>query len=310
MPEVSVVVPLLNEEDNVEPLIRECAEVLERAGTEHEIILVDDGSTDGTYERIRETARNRPRVSAIRLRRNFGQTAALSAGIDHASGKVIVLMDGDLQNDPSDIPRLLEGIRNGNDVVSGWRRRRKDPWLRSALSRFANGLISLASGVQLHDYGCTLKAYRREILEDIHLHGEMHRFIPIYARQVGAKIAELEVNHRPRVSGRSKYGFSRVPKVLLDLVVAKFMLGYMQKPIYFFGAIGVAAVFLAVTYWVLVTSLNAMNLSLPVTLPPTSVFLALVGVLCILVGILAELSMRTYYEAQGRKPYRIRDKIP
>ena len=236
---ISVIIPVYNEELNVEEVHARLAEVLQ--GGDVEFIFIDDGSTDGTVSRLQAIAAQDPRVRLIRLRRNYGQTAALSAGIDHARGSIIVPIDGDLQNDPRDIPRLLAKLNEGYDVVSGWRIARKDPFHKRIPSIFANRLISRISGVRLHDYGCSLKAYRKSVLRDVRLYGEMHRFVPIYASWQGARVAELPVNHYPRLRGKSNYGIERTIKVVLDLLVVKFLANYSTKPIYVFGGFGLIA---------------------------------------------------------------------
>src|ERR1700682_1644152 len=241
-PQLSVVVPLFNEEENVQPLLDELFAELAKLGRSHEVICVDDGSRDGTFAALRVIAARRPELRVIRFRLNFGPTAAMSPGIEAARGDVIVPMDGDLQNDPADIARLLAQLDAGCDVVSGWRKNRKDrEFGRKLPSRLANRLISAISGVRLHDYGCSLKAYRRDVLRDVKLYGEMHRFIPIYASWQGARVTELEVNHRARRAGRSKYGLSRTFKVVLDLLVVKFLASYATKPIYVFGGFGLVS---------------------------------------------------------------------
>jgi glycosyltransferase involved in cell wall biosynthesis len=238
-PELSFIIPCFNEVENLPRLLPELLRVIDENRLSAEIVIVDDGSKDGSFDVLREHAEHDPRLKVVRFRRNFGQTAAMVAGIDHAQGEILVLMDADLQNDPSDVPKLLEKIREGYDVVSGWRRDRKDKWLtRRVPSQIANWIISRISGVRLHDYGCTLKAYRRSALEGVNLYGEMHRFIPIYASWSGGKVTEMVVNHRPRVAGVSKYGLGRTFKVILDLVTVKFLGSYSTKPIYFFGGFG------------------------------------------------------------------------
>jgi glycosyltransferase involved in cell wall biosynthesis len=239
---VSVIIPVFNEELNVVEMYERIAAVLTGPS---EFIFVDDGSTDATYARLREVARGDKRVKLVRFRRNFGQTAALSAGIDHASGDIIVPIDGDLQNDPKDIPRLLAKLEEGHDVVSGWRIRRQDTFSRRLPSVLANRLISWISGVRLHDYGCSLKAYRRSVLREVRLYGEMHRFVPIYASWQGARVTELPVDHHPRTRGKSKYGIERTLKVLLDLTVVKFLASYATKPIYVFGGFGLFSLFMS-----------------------------------------------------------------
>ncbi|HUP89040.1 MAG TPA: glycosyltransferase family 2 protein, partial [Longimicrobiales bacterium] len=237
---ISVVIPVFNEEENVGELYDRLISVLgNEPGTE--FIFVDDGSSDATFDRLREICQQDARVRIIRFRRNFGQTAALSAGIDHARGEIIIPMDGDLQNDPTDIPRLLAKINEGYDVVSGWRKSRQDSFRRRLPSTIANRLISWISGVHLHDYGCSLKAYRKDVLADVRLYGEMHRFVPIYASWQGARVTEMAVTHHPRVHGKSKYGLERTMKVVLDMVVVKFLSSYSTKPIYVFGGFGIFA---------------------------------------------------------------------
>ena len=236
----SIVVPIYNEEDNISELYRAITSALDGTDTNYEIIMVDDGSIDGSFSALKEIAAQDQRVKVIRFRRNFGQTAAMSAGFDAAAGDIIIPMDGDLQNDPADIPRLIGKLHEGYDVVSGWRSERKDTFItRKIPSILANALISSLTGVHLHDYGCTLKAYRREVLDGINLYGEMHRFVPALASQVGAKVAEMPVNHRPRLHGTSKYGISRTLRVILDLMTVKFLLTYSTKPIQLFGRWGV-----------------------------------------------------------------------
>ena len=307
---ISVVIPVFNEEANVGELHSRLTSVL---GDDVEFIFVDDGSSDRTPEKLEDIARADGRVRLIRFRRNFGQTAALSAGIDHARGRIIVPMDGDLQNDPKDIPRLLAKLDEGYDVVSGWRIHRQDPFHKRLPSIVANRLISWISGVRLHDYGCSLKAYRRDVVKDVKLYGEMHRFVPIYASWQGARVAELPVDHHPRTHGKSKYGIERTIKVVLDLIVVKFLASYATKPIYVFGGFGFFTLFLSFLafVWMMVLKL-APNEPLhrdfsETPLPLVVVMLMLVGVLSILVGLLAELTVRTYYESQGKRTYLIRD---
>jgi glycosyltransferase involved in cell wall biosynthesis len=309
---LSVIIPLYQEEANVEPLLDELFGVLRALGKSHEVVCVDDGSRDGTFAALRRVAAREPALRVIRFRRNFGQTAAVSAGMDAARGAVIVPMDGDLQNDPRDIPRLLTALEGGCDVVSGWRRHRKDKEFgRKLPSRLANRLISAASGVRLHDYGCTLKAYRREVLEGVRLYGEMHRFIPIYASWQGARVTELEVNHRPRTAGESKYGFNRTFKVLLDLAVVKFLANYLTRPIYVFGGAAFAAfgagllAFAAALFFKLTGRKDFVETPLPLL----AVACVLIGTVCLLMGLLAELVVRTYFESQGKKPYLVAERL-
>jgi glycosyltransferase involved in cell wall biosynthesis len=285
---------------------------MESIGSSYEIIYVDDGSRDGSLELLRSLAEREPEVRVIRFRRNFGQTAALAAGMEHARGDILVFLDADLQNPPSEIPKVLAKLDEGYDVVSGWRKNRQDGALMRKLpSRIANGLISWVSGVHLHDYGCTLKAYRREVMENVRLYGEMHRFIPAYAVWAGATITELPVEHRARAAGVSKYGINRTIKVILDLLTLKFLSSYSTTPIYLFGGMGAVSmclsglVMLLVVYQKFFESLN-MNRN-PLLL--LAGLLALTGVLLITQGLLAELVMRTYHESQGKTPYVIREII-
>ena len=302
---ISVVIPVYNEEENVGELYERLIGVVNDSA---EFIFVDDGSSDGTFARLQEIAHKDKRVRVIRFRRNFGQTAALSAGIDHARGDIIVPMDGDLQNDPNDIPRLLAKIDEGYDVVSGWRKNRQDNFRRRLPSTIANKLISWISGVHLHDYGCSLKAYRKDVLENVRLYGEMHRFVPIYASWQGARVAELPVMHHPRTRGKSKYGLERTMKVVLDMVVVKFLANYSTKPIYVFGGFGLfsflisALAFFLMLYYKLTGQKDFVQTPLPIVV---AMFL-LVGCLSILLGLVAELSIRTYYESQGKRTYAIR----
>ncbi len=309
-PELSVIVPIFEEQESILPLHTQLSEALERLGRSYEIVYVDDGSQDGSAERLSGVAEQDAHVVVVGFRRNFGQTAAIQAGIDHSRGNLLVFMDGDLQNDPADIGRLLDKIDEGNDVVSGWRKDRHDALLSRKLpSWIANWLISGVTGVRLNDYGCTLKAYRRETLADVRLYGEMHRFIPAYASWSGAKIAEIPVNHRPRRFGRSKYGLWRTFRVLLDLLTVKLLGSYATKPIYFFGAFGLVL-------W-LAAFLCGAAVLVEKLLPPypeahnnplllLAVFLASLGVQFVMLGLLAELIMRTYHETRGRPAYTVR----
>jgi len=313
---LSVIVPLFNEEENVETLYRELADALGRLNSRgempFEILFVDDGSTDQTVERLRCAAGDNPTVRIIRFRRNFGQTAAISAGLDYSRGEILCLMDGDLQNDPADIPRLLDKLAEGHDVVSGWRRQRRDPFLTRRLpSAIANRLISWISGVPLHDFGCMLKVYRREVLSDVRLYGEMHRFIPLYASWYGGRIAELEVAHRPRRGGQSKYGLTRTVKVILDLIVIAFLSHYSRKPIYVFGGFGLILFFLAFLlggYWFCEKFLMMPGISRP-AIPPLIAGMIVVGFLAIFIGLLAEMNTRIYYESQRKPTYSVKEVI-
>lgn len=310
--ELSVIVPLFNEEANVKTLYRELADTLGRLGRSSEILFIDDGSTDATVERLRRAAAGDSTVRIIRFRRNFGQTAAISAGIDYSRGNLLCLMDGDLQNDPADIPRLLEKIGEGFDVVSGWRRERHDPFLTRRLpSAIANRLISWIGGVRLHDYGCTLKVYRREVLSDVRLYGEMHRFIPIYASWQGGRITELEVSHRPRRSGRSKYGLARSGKIILDLMVIVFLSHYSRKPIYVFGGFGLimfALAFVAGCYGIYLKFVDHLSLN-RTPIPAVVAGMTVVGFLAIFIGLLAEMNTRIYYESQRKPTYSVKEVI-
>lgn len=309
--ELSVVVPVHDEEDSVEALYRAICEALDTDARTFEIIVVDDGSRDGTYARLEAIAAEDHRLKLIRLRRNFGQTAAMSAGFDHASGRVIVPMDGDLQNDPADIPMLLAKLDEGYDVVSGWRRDRQDGFVRRAPSRVANWLIGVVTGVHLHDYGCTLKAYRAEIVRETRLYGEMHRFLPALANMAGARITELPVRHHPRTSGRSKYGIGRTFKVLLDLLTVKFLAVWSTKPSYFFGGAGFVLCAFG-SLFVLWTAYQRLFNGIYVYRQPSlivGVFLFTIGLNMILLGLLAELVVRTYHESQAKPVYLVRDSV-
>ncbi len=305
---LSVVIPVYNEAENLLPLCSDVTDALLGLRGPFEILFVDDGSTDGSAELLRELARKEETIKVVALQRNFGQTAAMMAGIHHARGDVIVVMDGDGQNDPADIPALLDKLAEGYDVVSGWRRDRKDAWLRVFLSRVANALISRVSGLRLHDYGCSLKAYRRKAIESVRLYGEMHRFIPIYASWWGARVTEIPVNHRPRLEGSSKYGLERIVKVFLDLLVVQFLGRYETKPIYVFGGFGLVCwgiSLLSGCYAVYRKIFDDTSFILT-PLPLLSVMAFITGVLSILMGFLAELLVRTYYESQQRVPYAVR----
>ncbi len=307
--EISVVVPVYNEAESLDLLYEEVAAVMDRLGRSWELICVDDGSTDDSFRALERLVDRDPRVVAVQLRRNFGQTAAIAAGLHQARGSIIVPMDADLQNDPADIPRLIAKIDEGYDVASGWRRDRADPFLSRRLpSIAANYTISAVLGLKLHDYGCTLKAYRREVLDHVHLYGEMHRLIPAYAASIGARITEVPIHHRPRRFGRSKYGIVRTLKVLLDLMTVRFLSGYLTKPIYVFGGAGfaVAAVGIIVTAVVIVQKLAY---GVWVHLNPLAWiagFCFISALQLILMGLLAELIVRTYHESQAKPIYVVR----
>ena len=309
-PDVSIVVPVYNEAENVAACHEDIRAAMEGAGLRYEVIFVDDGSSDGTLEALKEVTRRDGNVTAIELRRNFGQAPALEAGFERARADVVVPMDGDLQNDPRDIPLLLARLDEppGCDVVSGWRRNRQDSLLRKVPSRLANLLISTITGVRLHDYGCTLKAYRREVLQDIRLYGEMHRFIPALIRWVGGTVTEMPVNHRPRTAGRSKYGMGRIFKVLMDLTTVKFMIHYLTKPLYFFGKVGLLALVMAFAVLILVCAQKlwqGTDMSGNPLLYLSITFL-IISVQVMLMGLIMEILTRTYHESQGRRPYAVR----
>jgi glycosyltransferase involved in cell wall biosynthesis len=309
---LSVVVPVLNEEQSLPRLLEALTTVLTALPYPFEIILVNDGSTDNSLSVMRAFSATHPEVKVVDFRRNYGQTAALMAGIDHATNDVVVMIDADLQNDPADIPRLLAKLDEGFDVVSGWRQDRKDAVIsRNWVSRMANKLISRVSGVKLNDYGCTLKAYRRSVVSDIRLYGEMHRFIPIYAQWQGARITELAVAHHPRKFGASNYGLERIFKVVLDLLVVVFLRRFFAKPIYLFGGCGIASIILSFATIILAIGLRIfLHISLIQTpLPLLSALLFLVGVMSILLGLVAEMMVRTYYESQGARAYLVRELI-
>jgi dolichol-phosphate mannosyltransferase len=309
---ISVVVPVFNEEENIGPPCGALDEVLISCAKPYQAILVNDGSTDRSAAEIARAVKTYPHLIGIDLRRNYGQTAALMAGIDYACGDVIVLIDADLQNDPKDIPQLLAKLDEGYDVVSGWPRRRKDAAVRRIFaSRVANALISWISGVHLHDYGCTLKAYRRDFIKCVRLYGEMHRFIPIYATWMGARVCEIPVQHHWRRLGVSKYGLNRIFKVTLDLIVVKFLDRYFVKPIYLFGGFGIFTILLSfaflatMIYWKIAEGVSMIATPMPTLAAITF----LVGMVSVLMGLLAEILVRTYFESQQRQTYLIRDII-
>ncbi len=308
--DVSIVVPLLNEEESVESLYSSVKGVMELIGKEYEILFVDDGSTDGTFEALSKINKRDSKVKVIRFRRNFGQTAAMSAGFDYANGGIIVTMDGDLQNDPRDIPRLLEKMERGYDIVSGWRVNRKDKLVSRKLpSKIANWLIGKVTGVKLHDYGCSLKAYRAEVIKNVHLYGEMHRFIPALASWFGANITEIPVNHYSRKYGRTKYGISRTLRVVLDLITVKFLLEFSTRPLQMFGLVGIisftAGLLINLYLTLLKLAFGAPLASRPLLL--LGILLMFLGVQFITIGLLAELQVRTYHEAQGKPIYVVKE---
>jgi len=307
---LSIVIPVYNEADNLPILHQTIHDALDQQSTDWEVVYVDDGSADDSLSILEKTAQVDPgHTCVVALRRNFGQTAAIAAGIDHAAGDVIVLMDADMQNDPADIPKMLGKIEEGYDVVSGWRKNRRDTFMTRTLpSRIANWLISTITGVHLHDYGCTLKAYRREALTGFRLYGEMHRFIPAYAHSVGASIIELPVTHHPRKFGKTKYGLNRTIKVVLDLFTVKFLISYAHKPIYLFG--GTGAIFM-ITSTIMLATLFIRKLLFSTSVLQSTFFqigimLMILGVQSILMGLIAELLVRTYHESQAKPTYTVR----
>ncbi len=307
--DVSVVIPLLNEEENIPILYNELTQSLGKIDLEYELIFIDDGSSDSSLQILENLQKEDATIHVISLRKNFGQTAALTAGFDLAAGDVIIAMDADLQNDPADIPILLDKINEGNDMVTGWRFNRQDPFLSRKLpSKIANKIISFATGVHLHDYGCTLKAFRKEVIKNIKLYGEMHRFIPAIASAMGVSIAEVKVNHRARRFGTSKYGISRTLRVILDLITVKFLLNYSTRPIHVFGTIGIISGSLGGTLAIVMTVQRQLY-SMPMSDRPLlllAILLIFVGVQFITIGLVAEMLARTYHESQDKPTYYIR----
>jgi len=310
---LTLVIPVFNEEENLKPLYKKIREVLDPMDQSYEVIFVDDGSQDKSPQILDEIAQEDPRVKVIHFSRNFGQTAALAAGFDIAKGDTIITLDADLQNDPMDIPRLLEKIEEGWDIVSGWRKNRKDPFLSRILpSTIANWLISKATGVQLHDYGCTLKAYKSEVVKNLHLYGELHRFLPALASSLGARITEIPVTHHPRLHGSSKYGISRTFKVILDLILVQFLLKYSTRPIRVFGGAGLISFFLGFLLGCYL-SIHKIFLHQRIGHRPLlilAVLLIILGIQLLSLGILGEFLTRIYYEGQGKKPYIIKNTVP
>ena len=310
--EISVIVPAKNEARNLPVLIERLFPVLRGLNRSFEVVIVNDGSTDGSLEILRLLAGSYPELRIVDLARNYGQTAAMMAGIDHASGEVLVPIDADLQNDPADIPRLLAKLDEGYDVVSGWRKDRQDAAIRrNFVSRMANIMISKLSGVHLHDYGCSLKAYRRSVIGPVRLYGEMHRFVPIYASWYGARITELPVNHSPRLHGRSNYGLERVGKVILDLMVVRFLDRWIGKPIHIFGGFGLlwfAVSMLSMAYMLYLKFFDHLSM-IQTPLPVLAAMSFMMGVMSICIGLVAEIVVRTYYESQGKTNYHAREVI-
>jgi glycosyltransferase involved in cell wall biosynthesis len=314
-PEVSVFLPVYNEEPNLLPLHAKLDEALKALGRSAEIIYVDDGSSDGSLSVLRQIAHLDDRVRVVALKRNYGQTAAMAAGIDAAKGDVLIPMDADLQNDPADIIRLLNKMDEGYDVVSGWRKNRQDTLVtRKIPSMMANRLISWIGGVPLHDYGCSLKAYRRESLEDVKLYGEMHRFIPIYAAWAGARVTEIPVTHHPRTMGESKYGLSRTIKVVFDLITIKFMASYQTKPLYLFGFAGLLTFGVSLLSALLACLMKFADWPhhadfIQTPLPVMAMVMLVLGIQLFLMGLLAEMLVRTYHESQSKRIYAVRERI-
>ncbi len=308
--DISVVIPVYEEESNLPELHRQLTDVLNHMGRSYEIIAVDDGSRDGSFEVLRTLHEEDEHLVAVRFRRNFGQTAAFSAGFDLARGQIIITMDADLQNDPVDIPRLIETMEEGHDVVSGWRKHRKDPFISRRLpSIVANWLISVVTGVRLHDYGCSLKAYRRDVVKSIHLYGEMHRFIPALASWMGVSVAEIAVRHHPRKHGKSKYSISRTVKVVLDLLTVRFLLSYSARPMQLFGLLGMGSFgigFLIGLYLSVLKVFYGQSISnRPLLL--LGVLMLVAGIQLLTMGLLAEVIVRTYHESQNKAIYVIRE---
>ncbi len=306
---VSIVAPVYNEVDALWPLHEALVEVMDSMDRPVEVVLVNDGSSDGSAERLDEIAEKDERFTIVHLRRNFGQTAAMAAGFDHARGEAVIAMDADMQNDPKDIPRLLEKLEEGYDVVSGWRKDRKDTWLTRKLpSQTANWLISKVTGVPLHDYGCSLKAYRSDVLRDVKLYGEMHRFIPALAKLAGGRVTEMPVTHHARVYGKTKYGLGRILRVVLDLVTVKFLLTYATRPLQVFGKWGIVLGGIGFIYALYLTFLKLAYGEALANRPGLmlAVLMILTGVQLISMGLIAELQARTYYEAQDKPVYTVR----
>ena len=308
--DISIVIPVYNEEENIPHLAESLQSVLEKLGKKYEVLLIDDGSKDKSYEKLADIHEKNKNFKIIRFRRNYGQTQAMRAGFDNAAGDIIITLDADMQNDPSDIPAILKKMEQGYDIVSGWRKNRQDRlFSRRMPSVIANRLISRLFNVHIHDYGCTLKAYKKDILDNIELYGEMHRYIPAVASWMGVEIAEIPVNHHPRKFGKAKYGISRTVRVILDIITIKFLLTYSKKPMQIFGLIGVAAslIGLGLTIWLIV---ERLFFDIPLANRPLfilSIFIFLGGIQFVTMGLLGEIMMRTYHEGTGKPTYMIRN---
>ena len=311
-PDISVVIPVFNERENLRPLFEGIREVLNDMGRTWELLFVDDGSTDGSYAVQQDLALLDGHVRVVRLRRNFGQTAAMSAGFDHAQGEIIITMDGDLQNDPTDIPMLVETLETGYDIVSGWRKGRKDPLISKRFPSFiSNKVASWVTGVKLHDYGCTLKAYRKEILDEIHLYGELHRFIPALAGAIGARVGEVEVKHHARTNGKSKYGVGRLLRGFLDILSLKLLISYSTRPMQIFGGLGMLSILMGILS-AGATVFMKLAIGTNMTGNPLlymTILAVLVGIQFITMGFLGEINIRTYHESVKKPIYVIRDVI-
>ena len=311
--DISVVVPVYNEKENLIDLNNSLINVLNKLNKNYEIIYIDDGSTDGSGILLEELSKNNEKIKVIQFRRNFGQTAAISAGFDYCTGDIVITIDADLQNDPEDIPKLIEKLKKEDyDLVSGWRKKRKDPYLTRILpSTVANKIISAITKVPVHDLGCSLKAYKKDLVKNLRLYGDLHRFIPVLALWIGAKIGELPVNHRPRKRGKSKYGLSRTIKVILDLITVKFLLTYVTQPIQIFGFWGLISILLGIISGISTILMRILNIRTMTRNPLLTItaILIIVGVQFIILGLLAEINIRTYYESQKKPIYNVKKLI-
>jgi glycosyltransferase involved in cell wall biosynthesis len=307
---ISIVIPIYNEEENIAKLSKSIINAL--LNINYEVLFINDGSSDNSEEEIKKITKKHKSFNLVNLRRNYGQTAAMQAGFDNSQGEIVIPMDGDLQNDPKDIPRLIEKIEEGYDVVSGWRKERLDKKITRIIpSKIANYLISKISGIHLHDYGCTLKAYRKDVISEVKIYGEMHRFIPIYASWEGAKVTEIPVMHHARTAGKTKYGLSRIPRVILDLLVIRFFDKSLDRPIHLFGQFGLLMFLIAFLLSIFTVFLKIfMDISFILTpLPLLVVFFAMSGFLCIFIGLVAEIQSRIYFESINRPAYLVRKEL-